>query len=202
MVVGINGVEPLDPTLSGGKDASMVVGTNGVEPLDPTLSGGKDASMVVGTNGVEPLDPTLSGGKDAPPLTRGGREGLGFLPYNKNLTALARENRKNPTPAEHKIWNNVLRMRQFAQYKFLRQKPIANYIVDFYCVELRLVIEIDGDSHAEAVSHDAERTRILSGCGLTVIRYANADVFANLEGVHDDLSRRIRELIDGGKHAT
>ena len=69
-----------------------------------------------------------------------------FLPYNKKLIALARENRKNPNPAEIKIWSEVLRMRQFATLKFLRQKPIDNYIVDFYCSKLRLVIEIDGES--------------------------------------------------------
>lgn len=117
-----------------------------------------------------------------------------FLPYNKNLTALARENRKNPTPAEKKIWNDVLRMRQFADYKFLRQKPIDNYIVDFYCSELRLVIEIDGNSHAETVEYDAERTRVLQSLGLTVLRYTNDDLIQNIQGVYDDLSEKIEKL--------
>ena len=67
-------------------------------------------------------------------------------------------------------------MRQFADYKFLRQKPIDNYIVDFYCSELCLVIEIDGDSHAEAVEYDAARTKVLEALGLTVVRYTNDDV--------------------------
>jgi very-short-patch-repair endonuclease len=117
-----------------------------------------------------------------------------FLPYNKNLTDRARENRKNPTKAESKIWNEVLRMRQFAEYKFLRQKPIDNYIVDFYCSELRLVIEIDGDSHAETVEYDAERTRVLQSLGLIVIRYTNDDVIQNIQGVYDDLSERIEKI--------
>lgn len=103
-----------------------------------------------------------------------------FLPYNKTLTDRAREHRKNPTKAESKIWNEVLRMRQFAEYKFLRQKPIDNYIVDFYCSELRLVIEIDGDSHAETVEYDAERTKILQTLGLSVVRYTNDDVIRNI----------------------
>ena len=122
-----------------------------------------------------------------------GRAGEGFtsafLPYNKNLTERARENRKTPTKAENKIWNEVLRMKQFADYKFLRQKPIDNYIVDFYCSELRLVIEIDGDSHADSVEYDAERTKVLAALGLKVVRYTNDEVLQNIQGVFDDLNR-------------
>lgn len=128
-----------------------------------------------------------------------------FLPYNKNLTVLARENRKNPTPAESKIWNEVLRLRQFANYKFLRQKPLGRYIVDFYCSELRLVIEIDGDSHAETIEYDGERTKFLQSLGVSVVRYTNADVMQNIQGVYDDLCKRIEKLtpldhpLSGGK---
>ncbi len=118
----------------------------------------------------------------------------GVLPYNKNLTVHFRENRKNPTPAENKIWREVLRLRQFANYKFLRQKPLAAYIVDFYCSELRLVIEIDGDSHAETIEYDAERTKILQSLGLTVVRYTNAEVSSNISGVFDDLIEKIEKL--------
>ena len=118
----------------------------------------------------------------------------GILPYNKKFTERARENRKNSTPTETKIWNEVLRMRQFADYKFLRQKPIDNYIVDFYCSELQLVIEIDGDSHAETVEYDAERTRVLQSLGLTVVRYTNDDVICNIQGVYDHLIEKIEEL--------
>jgi len=114
-----------------------------------------------------------------------------FLPYNKNLTALARQNRSNPTRAENRIWQEVLRMRQFARYKFLRQKPIGGYIVDFYCSELRLVIEIDGDSHAETGGYDAERTRFLAALGLRVIRYTNDEIIHNIEGVYHDLSLQL-----------
>jgi very-short-patch-repair endonuclease len=152
--------------------------------------------------------PSMGGGarkRDAvtPPLTRGGGEGLrtgealtsrvglGFLPYNPKLTELARVNRQNPTAAELKIWKEVLRQRQFADYKFLRQKPIDEFIVDFYCSTLQLVIEIDGDSHAEAVEYDAARTGILSKHGLTLIRYTNNDVLQNISGVYDDLVLRV-----------
>lgn len=125
------------------------------------------------------------------PLTKGDRGGLPFLPYNKNLTTLARKNRKNPTKAENKILREVLRKRQFAQYKFLRQKPIGNYIVDFYCSDLQMVIEIDGDSHEETLEYDAERTKILNAYGLTVIRYTNNDVLGNIEGIYEDFARRM-----------
>ena len=139
----------------------------------------------------------LSGeGAAPPPLTRGGREGFGFIPYNKNLTALARENRKNPTAAESKMWNEVLRMRHFADYKFSRQKPVADFIVDFYCSALHLAVEIDGDSHAEAVEYDAKRTNALGALGVTVVRYTNDEVLNNLSGVYDDLIRRVASLDD------
>ncbi|NJD91688.1 MAG: endonuclease domain-containing protein [Geobacter sp.] len=82
-------------------------------------------------------------------------------------------------------------MRQFAQYKFLRQKPIGGFIVDFYCSELRLVIEIDGDCHADQVEYDEERTRFLNALGLQVIRYTNDEVLHNIEGVYDDLLRQL-----------
>ncbi len=115
-----------------------------------------------------------------------------YLPYNKALTELARKNRRNPSRAESRIWNSVLRMRQFSQHKFLRQKPIAGYIVDFYCAELCLVIEIDGDSHAETIEYDAERTKVLNALGLNVIRYTNHDVLENIEAVSEDLMRQIQ----------
>jgi very-short-patch-repair endonuclease len=154
----------------------------------------------------KPVSPStcsaLAGGELKAPSLDKGRAGEGFglapesafLPYNKKLTDRARENRKNPTKAESRIWNEVLRMRQFSEYKFLRQKPIDNYIVDFYCSELRLVIEIDGDSHAETVEYDAERTRLLQSLGLTVVRYTNDDVMRNIHGVFDDLSEKIKRV--------
>jgi len=116
---------------------------------------------------------------------------LGFIPYDRKLTTLARANRRNPTPAEQKIWSEILSHRRFAAYKFLRQKPIDRFIVDFYCSPLRWVIEIDGDSHAEDPAYDIERTKILQGFGLTVIRYSNNDVMCNISGVYDDLVNRI-----------
>jgi very-short-patch-repair endonuclease len=104
------------------------------------------------------------------------------LPYNPQLVAWAREMRKNPTPAEKK-----LRYEFFSSYKprFLRQRPIDNYIADFYCSQLKLVIEIDGDSHFsdEGLEYDQARTHILEGYGLKVMRFTNKEVLENFDGV-------------------
>jgi hypothetical protein len=76
---------------------------------------------------LTPPSPPLSGGEQDTPSPDKGRagEGLGFLKYDKRLTALARENRKNPTPAETLIWQKLLRSKQLEHYKFHRQKPIG-----------------------------------------------------------------------------
>ena len=92
------------------------------------------------------------------------------------------------------MWNEVLRMRHLSDYKFLRQKPIGNFIVDFYCAELRLAIEIDGDSHAESPEYDATRTATLNAHGISVARYTNDEVMKNLEGVYDDLVCRVAQI--------
>ena len=134
---------------------------------------------------------SVDGSANTPPLIRGGREGFAFLPYDKKLTVLARENRKNPSSAEQKMWFEVLCRRQFSAYKFLRQKPIEHFIVDFYCAKLGWVIEIDGDSHVEQTGYDERRTSLLQQHGLTVIRYDNRDVLNNIAGIYDDLVRRL-----------
>jgi very-short-patch-repair endonuclease len=130
----------------------------------------------------------------ASPLSRGDRGGLVFIPYDKNLTTFARENRKHPTAAETKLWCQLLRMKNLSSYKFTRQKPIENFIVDFYCAELRLAIEIDGDSHADSLIYDVERTKFINKLGVTVVRYTNDDILNNLPGVYVDLMRRIAML--------
>ncbi len=147
---------------------------------------------------LNPPNPPCQGGtkkqEETSPLPDKGGRGVGFLQYKTTLTALARNNRKNSTAAEHKIWQELLRNKQFFNLKFIRQKPIDGYIVDFYCSDLQLVIEIDGDSHAETFEYDTERTRILEAYGLTVVRYTNHEIMHNLEGVYDDLKRRIKRV--------
>ncbi|WP_430540980.1 endonuclease domain-containing protein [Roseofilum capinflatum] len=103
------------------------------------------------------------------------------LPYNPKITSIAKQMRQNPTPAERQLWTFL---RTFPR-RFLRQRPIDNFIVDFYCASLKLVIEVDGDSHytEQGKASDAERTQILQGYGLTVIRFTNEQVLTNFEGV-------------------
>jgi len=117
------------------------------------------------------------------------------LPYNKKLTERAKELRKNMTPAEKKIWHEVLRNRQFENLRWLRQRPIDNFIVDFYCAKLKLVLEIDGDSHftEDNKIYDEERTKILEQYGLTVIRFTNKEVMQNMSGVYQTLLQQIEE---------
>ena len=117
-----------------------------------------------------------------------------YIPYDKNLVNKARANRKNPTPAEKKMWYEVLRNREFEDLKFTRQKPLDRYIVDFYCAELKLAVEIDGDSHAEQEAVDRLRTEKLGHYGITVIRYTNSEVLHQLHGVYTDLSAKVKLL--------
>ena len=105
-----------------------------------------------------------------------------FLPYNRNLVNRARELRKNMTPMEQKLWHKYLRG---CSVKVLRQRPINNFIVDFYVPKSKLVIEIDGDSHftPEGQTRDSERTAILESYGLKVIRFTNNEVQNTFEDV-------------------
>ncbi|MBD2299247.1 endonuclease domain-containing protein [Nostoc sp. FACHB-87] len=104
------------------------------------------------------------------------------LPYNPKLVERAKELRKNMTPAEKKLWCDYLRNFQF---RVLRQRPIDHFIVDFYCPTLQVVIEIDGDSHFtdEGQDYDRDRTRILEGYGLKIIRFTNSQVLNHFESV-------------------
>ena len=106
--------------------------------------------------------------------------------HNKTLVPLARTLRKNMTKQERKLWYEFLRT---APVRFQRQKVIGNYIVDFYCAEAKLVIELDGSQHYndDGIAHDQERDTYLSGLGLTVKRYSNADVETRFEGVCEDV---------------
>ena len=112
------------------------------------------------------------------------------LPYNSQLVARAKELRQNPTPAESKLWQNYLKT---FPLRVLRQRPINNFIVDFYCASLKLVIEVDGESHFtdEGLIKDAERTQILEGYGLKVMRFNNDEVMNEFEGVCQKILEQI-----------
>lgn len=101
----------------------------------------------------------------------------GVLNYNLELKKAARDNRKNPTKAENKIWIEVLNNKRTG-YKFSRQKPIDNFILDFYCSKILLAIEIDGDIHNEKQQkiYDDIRTDKLDILGIKVLKYSNEEV--------------------------
>ena len=105
---------------------------------------------------------------------------------------LKRRLRSNMTGPEMQLWSR-LRARQLQGLKFRRQHGIGPYIVDFYCPDQSLVIEVDGDSHADAdhIVRDQLRERYLRSLGLRVIRYFNDDIVKNLAGVLEDLSKKL-----------
>lgn len=107
----------------------------------------------------------------------------------KRLTSLARKLRKEPTEAEKQLWLH-LRNRNFEGVKFTRQFPISDFITDFACRSLRIVIELDGGQHAESLT-DANRTRIIEAHGYRVIRFWNNDVLANIDGVLQVIAQEI-----------
>lgn len=98
----------------------------------------------------------------------------------------ARELRQPQTRAEQILWG-CLRNQQMEGIKFRRQHPIGYYIVDFYCAQAKLIIEIDGDSHAEQVEYDQDRTGWLESQGYRVIRFTNQDIKENLPAMVESI---------------
>ena len=94
----------------------------------------------------------------------------------------ARQLRSNPTEAEKALWRQF-RLRQIASFRFRRQHPLGQYIVDFFCFEKGLVIEIDGGQHSESVEYGARRTRWLESEGYRVLRFWNNQVLGEIEAV-------------------
>jgi len=90
--------------------------------------------------------------------------------------------RQNPTAAEQKLWQECLKT---LPLRVLRQRPIDQFIVDFYCAALKLVIEVDGESHFTQAgqTYDLERTNILESYGLRVLRFTNSEVLNDFESV-------------------
>ena len=117
--------------------------------------------------------------------------------YNDPITKLDRRRlRKNTTDAEQKVWS-ILRSRQMVGLKFLRQYSVGPYILDFYCPERRLAVEVDGGQHADMYcqQHDAHRDSYIRELNIRVIRFWNNDVLQNIEGVGE----RIKE--EAEKHS-
>ena len=114
-----------------------------------------------------------------------------FIDYRRRLNRPARGLRRDPTPAERKLWYDFLRD---LPIRFTRQKPLGEYIADFYCASHVLIIEVDGDSHfsPRGESYDARRTAALEARGLRVMRFTNQEVMQNFEAV----CQRIRDALE------
>ena len=109
---------------------------------------------------------------------------------NKNLTPNAQTLRKNMTRQERHLWYDFLKSLPIT---FHRQKVIDNYIVDFYCAQHKLIIELDGSQHYEGqgVIKDQKRDEYFNSLGITVLRYSNLDVDKNFRGVCEDILKYI-----------
>ena len=105
--------------------------------------------------------------------------------YNKNLKSFASANRKNMTKAEACLWKFVLSGRQMMGYQFRRQRPVLNYIADFMCKELMLIIEADGLTHQweENAKKDVIREEVLESLGFTVIRFTDKEILRDIMNV-------------------
>jgi very-short-patch-repair endonuclease len=119
-----------------------------------------------------------------------------IIPYNPNLKALARKLRKDMTFGETLLWNELKEDKLWG-FDFDRQRCLDNYIVDFYCKELMLAIEIDGMSHnhEEAFAKDELRQEKLESFGVTFIRFSEADVKHDLPNVIRGIEGIILEIL-------
>ena len=116
-----------------------------------------------------------------------------MLPFNKKLKPAARSLRSNMTDAERLVWSRI-RKKQISDVQFYRQKNIGNYIVDFYCPQGRLVIELDGGQHyeKEGMKRDQERDSYLQALGLTVMRFSDIDALRNIDGVVERIYEHLK----------
>jgi len=113
------------------------------------------------------------------------------MQHMETLKERAKSLRTQATPAEQKLWA-ILRAHRFDGVKFTRQIPIGRYIVDFAARSRKLAIEIDGDTHSRQLDYDAARTRFLQEQGYQVIRFTNAEVMGNIEGVAEAIATTLR----------
>ncbi len=118
--------------------------------------------------------------------------------YKRILKEPSRELRKKPTPAEKALWER-LRRKQIGGVPFYRQKPLADFVVDFFAPRAGLVVEADGNQHLEEghAVRDRCRDQVLEQIGLRVLRFSNADVLERTDEVVD----RIRQAVEDGDRA-
>ena len=129
------------------------------------------------------------GGSSTPELPR-------IIPANIKLKPRANKMSRNMSKSEQLIWFNILSKKQLLGYKFIKQKQIFHYILDFYCSELLLVIEVDGETHCtpQQMLYDETRTQLLNSLNIKVIRVSNHDIQRSLESVRAYLGEQIKFL--------
>ena len=121
-----------------------------------------------------------------------------IISYNQQLTGLGKELRRKSTLSEVILWNHI-KSRKILEIKFQRQRVIGKYIVAFYSKELKLAIEIDGNSHDERIKEDQKREEELKKMGISVYRINDIDVKKSIDGVLDGLRCYLVGLLEGQK---
>ena len=104
----------------------------------------------------------------------------------------ARSLRSTPTDAEALLWHH-LRDRRMANQKFRRQRPIGPYFADFACLEAKLIVELDGGQHTDAVAYDENRTRFIEAQGYRVLRFWNQEVLTQIDAVRERILQALQE---------
>lgn len=112
--------------------------------------------------------------------------------HKKQLSDFSRSNRRSQTDAEKLLWHHP-RNSQIADAKFRRQYPIGSYIIDFYCPEKKLAIELEGSQHLLNKAYDERRDKNVSTDGIVVIRFLDTEVFQNLHGVLEKIVGALTE---------
>jgi very-short-patch-repair endonuclease len=115
-----------------------------------------------------------------------------MLPYDRRLKERSQQLREDMTAAERFLWSKI-RMKQLNGYWFYRQKPVGEYVADFYCPKAKLVVEVDGGQHfsKEIIKYDRVRNEYMASMGLRVLRFTNTEVLQNIEGVIEVIERNI-----------
>lgn len=115
--------------------------------------------------------------------------------YNNHLISRARSLRKDQTECEVLLWK-YLRNRQLKECKFRRQYPIGSYILDFYCSDIKLAIELDGSQHntPQGRYYDNKRTILLKKLGIRTLRFWDNDILQNTHGVLEKISQSISDI--------
>lgn len=118
-------------------------------------------------------------------------------PYNKNLKQASRNLRSNMTDAEQLLWQRI-RRKQILELQFYRQKPILNFIVDFYCPAANLVIECDGGQHYTETGLEADKNRdhALSELGLITLRFTNHQILTEIDAVVEQVYYVVRRRLE------